>query len=139
MLCTTWTRADVKEAPIKVDDQKLVTLFGYNWPDITLQSELAKMWGLYSFGVVVGGTTTLTTNMPWNSCLNDISSIIVNAYSIYVYIYRNIETGEAQYAVYASSYAISLIGRCTYIRCGENEVSLEDALLGGDPSLSPGA
>ena len=92
MLCTTWTRADVTDTPIKVDDQKLVTLFGYNWPDITLQSELAKMWGLYSFGVVVGGATTLTTNMPWNSCLNDISSILVNAYSIYVYIYRNIET-----------------------------------------------
>lgn len=77
--------------------------------------------------------------MPWNSCLQDISSILVSAYSIYVYIYRNIMTAEPAYAVYATSYGIQLIGKCTYIRCGENEVTLQDALLGGDPSLLPGA
>jgi len=87
----------------------------------------------------MGAGTSLTQNMPWNSCLQDISSILVNAYSIYVYIYRNIDTNDAAYAIYASSYAVSLIGKCTYIRCGENEVSLQDALLGGDPSLSAGA
>jgi hypothetical protein len=53
-----------------------------------------------------------------------------------VYIYRNIDTQDTAYAIYASSYAVSLIGKCTYIRCGENEVSLQDALLGGDPSLA---
>jgi len=56
-----------------------------------------------------------------------------------VYIYRNIDTQDTAYAIYASSYAVSLIGKCTYIRCGENEVSLQDALLGGDPSLAQGA
>ena len=56
-----------------------------------------------------------------------------------MYIYRNVQTAEPAYAVYASSYGIQLVGQCIYVRCGENEVSLEDALLGGDPSLQPGA
>jgi len=77
--------------------------------------------------------------MPWNSCLQDISSILVSAYSIYVYIYRNVQTSEPAYAVYATSYAIQMAGKFTYIRCGENEVSLEDALLARDPSLQPDA
>jgi len=77
--------------------------------------------------------------MPWNSCLQDISSILVNCYSIYVYIYRNIVTSEPAYAIFATSYGIQLIGKVSYIRCGENEVSLENALLARDPSLQPGA
>jgi len=82
----------------------------------------------------MGAGTSLTSNMPWNSCLQDISSILVNAYSIYVYIYRYIITQDAAYAIYASSYILSLVGKFVNIRCGENEVSLEDALLAGDPS-----
>lgn len=77
--------------------------------------------------------------MPWNSCLQDVSSIMVNTYSIYVYIYRNIVTSEPAYAIFATSYGIQLIGKISYIRCGENEVTLEDALLLKDPSLQPGA
>jgi hypothetical protein len=65
--------------------------------------------------------------------------MVVDAYSIYVYIYRSVITVETSYTIYAASYGISLIGKLSYVRCGENEVTLEEALLSGDPSLLPGA
>lgn len=65
--------------------------------------------------------------------------MVVDAYSIYVYIYRSAVTKEASYGVYAGSYGISLVGKLSFVRCGENEVTLEEALLAGDPSLQPDA
>lgn len=59
--------------------------------------------------------------------------MLVDAYSIYVYLYRQIQTDEAQYAIYASSYALDLVGKVVNVRCGDKEVSLEDALLSGKP------
>ena len=63
----------------------------------------------------------------------------VNCYSIYVYVYRNVVTNEPAYAIYATSYGIALLGKVAYIRCGENAVSLDQALLNGETSLKPGA
>lgn len=76
--------------------------------------------------------------MPWDSCLQDVSAIIVNCYSIYVYVYRNVVTNEPAYAIYATSYGIALLGKVAYIRCGENAISLDQALLNGETSLRPG-
>ena len=120
------------------EEQKLITLFGTEWPDLTTDQALAA-WGLWAFGLIVGTGTSLTTHMPWNSCLQDVSEMVVDAYSIYVYIYRSAVTSEASYSVYAASYGISLVGKLSFVRCGENEVTLEEALLAGDPSLQPDA
>lgn len=70
-----------------------ISLFGYTWPVLTAD-KLAYAWGTWSFGVVMGTATGLTSNMPWNSCLQDITVLLVDAYSIYVYVYRNVITGD---------------------------------------------
>lgn len=119
-------------------NQKLVYLFGVEWPDLS-ESQAAAAWAGWTVGLTVGSVTSLTSNMPWDSCLQDVSAIIVNCYSIYVYIYRNVVTDEPAYAIYATSYGIALIGKVAYVRCGENAVTLDQALLNGDPSLKPGA
>lgn len=64
---------------------------------------------------------------------------MVNCYSIYVYIARSIETSYAAYSIYATSYGIQLLGKLSYVRCGKNSVSLDNALLAKDPSLQTNA
>jgi hypothetical protein len=90
----------------------------WQWPEIS-KWDKAEAWGLFSFGLVIGSTFELTGNMEWNSCLTDISVILLDGYSVYVFIRENIKTSESTYAIYASAYAIECFEKVINIRCGK--------------------
>jgi hypothetical protein len=111
-------------------------LFGYTWPLLS-QEEAVHAWVVWVFGFLLGGTISTTRYVLWNSCLQDVSSLLVDAYSVYVYIFRSIDTDNQLYSIFATTAALSFTGRVLNIRCGDEAVSLIDAFTSDDISLNP--
>lgn len=70
--------------------------------------------------------------------MHDMSSLLVDAYAFYTYSSQT-ETESSIYSLYATTAALSFTGKCLNVRCGQQALSLYDALWSGDSSLQANA
>jgi len=62
---------------------------GYYWPALPKGSR-ARTWTKFVSGFLIGGAATSARYLPWDSCMQDIFSLMIDAYAAYVYIEQSV-------------------------------------------------